>query len=351
MEKARCTPVRVMDESDLESDRDFDHPETQGGSLLGLTLQDGALRLNEDLEAPSDQSGEVLLNLRLAGICRTDLELVAGYYPFSGVLGHEFVAEVISGSDQFAGQRVVGEINACCYSCDHCRSGRQNHCPQRTVLGIVGRNGCFSQQFLLPERNLHLIPEHVPDESAVFVEPLAAAFRIVEQVSTNPQQKWLVVGDGRLGQMVARVLKLQGVELTVLGRHSRKLELLQKLGIHTTKEVDAVIAESGDFDFAVDCAGNSSGFDLARRSLRPQGTLILKSTYAGSLEMDASACVVDELTVLGSRCGPFQPAIEALASGDIDPRDLLDAEFPLHSGLEAFEKASQKGVMKVLIRP
>ncbi len=322
--------------------------------MRAITLNNGELGMQQDRVSPSSGEGEVLLDLRLAGICRTDLELVSGYYPYSGVLGHEFVADVVAGSDRLAGQRVVGEINASCFSCERCGSGSDHHCPHRTVLGIVGRDGCFSDRFLLPEKNLHVVPDHVPDESAVFVEPLAAAFRIVEQVRTEPGQKWLVVGDGRLGQLVARVLALQGVELMVVGRHPRTLELLEKLGIRTVTEATGSGSENGfpgGFDFAVDCAGNASGFDLARRSLRPEGTLILKSTYAGTLEIDASACVVDEVTVLGSRCGPFEPAIAALASGEIDPRDLTDAEFPLENGLEAFRKAAEKGVMKVLLRP
>ena len=323
--------------------------------MRSIHLNDGELKVCDRMKPHSvSGTGEVLLRMRLAGICRTDLELVAGYYPFSGVLGHEFVADVLSGSERWVGQRVVGEINASCYACDRCKSGSDHHCPHRTVLGIVGRDGCFSEEFLLPEKNLHPIPDHVPDEAAVFVEPLAAAFRIVEQVQASPDQRWLVVGDGRLGQLVARVLALQGVDLTVLGRHSRKLELLNNHAIHTTTEIGEVLPEpgaQGRFDFAVDCAGNASGFDLARRSLRPEGTLILKSTYAGSLQIDASACVVDEIRVIGSRCGPFEPAVAALASGEIDPRDLLDAEFSLNDGLEAFAKAAERGVMKVLLRP
>ena len=326
----------------------------EGEILQAVMLKNGELSQASDFESCDLSEGELLLKLRLAGICRTDLELVAGYYPFSGVLGHEFVAEVIGGGSRYEGQRVVGEINASCQSCDFCKVEMGLHCPHRTVLGIVGRNGCFSNQFWLPERNLHIVPENVPDESAVFVEPLAAAFRIVEQVPMNSKQRWLVVGDGRLGQLVARVLALQGVQLTVLGRHSRKLSLLERLGIQTTREVEDVVPAEGScgtFDFAVDCAGNSGGFDVARKALRPQGTLVLKSTYSGSLSCDASACVVDEIRIIGSRCGPFEPAIASLASGAIDPRDLIDAEFGLSEAMEAFSKASEKGVMKVLLRP
>jgi len=322
--------------------------------LQAITLDSGDLKFQTEMEVPRPKSGEVLLKLRLGGICRTDLELVAGYYPYSGVLGHEFVAEVVSGSERLQGRRVVGEINASCHLCDACKSGMDRHCPHRTVLGIVGRDGCFSDYFLFPEENLHEVPDHVPDESAVFVEPLAAAFRIVEQISTHPEQKWLVVGDGRLGQLVARVMALQGVKLTVLGRHPQKLSLLEKIGIQTTCEISDVLPAEGMqgvFDFAVDCAGNPSGFEIARRSLRPQGTLVLKSTYAGSLEIDASACVVDEITLLGSRCGRFEPAIDALASGAVDPLDLIDTEYPLEGGPEAFDKAAEKGVLKVLLRP
>ena len=178
--------------------------------MRAIALRDNVLELNTESRSPRVVEGEALLKLRLAGICRTDLELVEGYYPFNGTLGHEFVADVIEGGERVIGRRVVGEINAPCHSCSVCRAGRCLHCPARTVLGIVGRDGCFSDYFSLPERNLHIVPDHIPDESAVFVEPLAAAFRIVEQVKAVPGQKWLVVGDGRLGQMVARVLALQG---------------------------------------------------------------------------------------------------------------------------------------------
>ena len=244
---------------------------------------------------------------------------------------------------------MVGEINATCGHCESCLSGRSNHCSSRTVLGIVGRDGCFADSFLLPIQNLLEVPEQLSDECAVFTEPLAAAMRILEQVPLVPGDRWLVVGDGRLGQLVGRVLATTGVDLTVLGRHDRKLSLLSSLGISVTDKPESLSANR--FDVAVECAGNDSGFEIARRSLRPGGTLILKSTYAGELRCDASALVVDEIQLIGSRCGPFRPALAALAQGTVDPRDLIEDEFTLSQGISALEKAGQNGVLKVLIRP
>lgn len=317
--------------------------------MLGIWLEEKETSLRTDLDRNEIPAGEVRIRPSLLGVCRTDLELMAGYYPYRGVLGHEFVGLVEDGPEDWIGKRVVGGINATCGHCESCLSGRSHHCSSRTVLGIVGRDGCFADSFLLPARNLIEVPEHLSDECAVFTEPLAAAMRILEQVPVIPGDRWLVVGDGRLGQLVARVLATTGVDLTVLGKHERKLSLLSSLGITGTVDPDRVA--TGQFDVAVECAGNDSGFELARRSLRPEGTLILKSTYAGQLRCDASALVVDEIRLIGSRCGPFRPALAAMSEGKIDPRDLIDEEFALSRGISALEKAGQKGVMKVLIRP
>ena len=317
--------------------------------MRGLWLEKGEVDLRDDLESSVIPAGEVRIRPTLLGICRTDLELIAGYYPYRGVLGHEFVGVVEEGPDQWLGKKVVGEINATCGGCDSCQSGCSQHCPHRTVLGIVNRDGCFADSFLLPAANLIEVPDEVPDECAVFTEPLAAAMRVLEQVTAVRGDRWLVVGDGRLGQLVARVIAATGVDLLVLGRHERKLSLLSSLGIAVTDNQE--IIESDQFDVAVECTGNSSGFEMARQSLRPGGTLVLKSTYAGDLHCDASALVVDEIQLVGSRCGPFRPALAALVEGSIDPRDLIDAELPLSEGIRALERAGQNGVMKVLLRP
>jgi len=317
--------------------------------MRGLWLEKGEVDLRDDLESSVIPAGEVRIRPTLLGICRTDLELIAGYYPYRGVLGHEFVGVVEEGPDQWLGKKVVGEINATCGGCDSCQSGRSQHCPHRTVLGIVNRDGCFADSFLLPAANLIEVPDEVPDECAVFTEPLAAAMRVLEQVTAVRGDRWLVVGDGRLGQLVARVIAATGVDLLVLGRHERKLSLLSSIGIAVTDNQE--IIESDQFDVAVECTGNSSGFEMARQSLRPGGTLVLKSTYAGDLHCDASALVVDEIQLVGSRCGPFRPALAALIEGSIDPRDLIDDELPLSEGIRALERAGQNGVMKVLLRP
>lgn len=317
--------------------------------MRGIYLEQGTVTLREDLPAGDVCDDEVRIRPTLLGVCGTDLELMAGYYPFTGVLGHEFVGVVEEGPDQWQGKKVVGEINAPCGQCLPCQAGRGHHCPERTVLGIVGRDGCFADSFLLPARNLLEVPDGVPDECSVFTEPLAAAMRIPQQIDLTPAVRCLVVGDGRLGQLVARVLSRHGVSLTVLGRHERKLALLTRLGIETTTDSRAV--GGGQYDVAIECSGNSTGFEAARQALRPLGTLVMKSTYVGQLQCDASALVVDEIELVGSRCGPFAPALAALAGGSIDPRDLIDDVYDLGEGPAALSRAAEVGVLKVLMRP
>lgn len=314
--------------------------------MIGLWLERGALRLRSDLPAPEAPPGEALVRVRCAGICNTDLELQRGYYPFTGVPGHEFVGLVERGPAELAGRRVVGEINAVCGACAACRAGRPTHCERRTVLGIVGRNGALAERLALPAANLHVVPEDLDDEAAVFTEPLAAALEILEQVPIGPGERVLVAGDGKLGQLVARVLAARSPGLLVVGRHASKLALLAALGIRTGVADDV---EAGAFDVAVECTGNREGFALARRALRPRGTLVLKSTYAGALTLDASSLVVDEIHVVGSRCGPFAPALRLLAERRVDPRPLVAARYPLARGVEAFEHAARPGVLKVLV--
>ncbi len=317
--------------------------------MNGIWLDDGKVTMRADLAVPEVPSDEVRIRPTLLGVCRTDLELMAGYYPFTGVLGHEFVGIVEEGPQQWLGKRVVGEINATCGRCPDCQGGRGNHCRERTVLGIVGRNGCFADSFLLPTRNLLEVPQGVADECAVFTEPLAAAMRIPQQVELSAGCRCLVVGDGRLGQLVARVLALHPLSLTVLGRHPRKLALLDSLGIDTVDDPRAI--DDQEFDLVVECTGNAEGFERARSALRPLGTLVMKSTYAGKLQFDASALVVDEIQLIGSRCGPFAPALAALADGSIDPRDLIDERMSLVEGDRALKRAGERGVLKVLLSP
>jgi threonine dehydrogenase-like Zn-dependent dehydrogenase len=241
---------------------------------------------------------------------------------------------------------VVGEINAACGDCRFCRRGQPTHCENRTVLGIVNRHGAFAEYLSLPIKNLHLVPENVSTAAATFTEPIAAALEIQQQIQICKDDRVLVVGDGKLGQLIAQTLALTGCELLVVGRHKDKLVNLAAKGIKTGF-ADSVTDRY--FDISVDCTGNPEGFNIARRALRPRGILILKSTYAGNLSLDASALVVDEITLIGSRCGPFVPALELLATGKVDVQSLIDSHYPLSQGLAAFEKAKTKGVLKVLL--
>jgi threonine dehydrogenase-like Zn-dependent dehydrogenase len=314
--------------------------------MKGLWLENNQLELRTNIPIPEPPPGEALVRVLRAGICHTDLELIKGYYPYTGIIGHEFVGIVEQGPQQLINQRVVGEINAACGTCRFCRRGQPTHCENRTVLGIVNRHGAFAEYLSLPIENLHLVPENVSTAAATFTEPIAAALEIQQQIQICKDDRVLVVGDGKLGQLIAQTLALTGCELLVVGRHKDKLVNLAAKGIKTGF-ADSVTDRY--FDISVDCTGNPEGFNIARRALRPRGTLILKSTYAGNLSLDASSLVVDEITLIGSRCGPFVPALELLATGKIDIEYLIDSYYPLSQGLEAFEKAKTKGVLKVLL--
>ena len=314
--------------------------------MRAVWLEDGKLRIRDDVPVPEPPDGEVLVRVLAAGICNTDIELTRGYYPYKGILGHEFVGVVDDGPEHLVGKRVVGEINAVCGDCGTCREGRPTHCERRTVLGIVNRDGAFAEYLTLPAANLYVVPEEVSTDAATFVEPLAAALEIQEQIAVGANERVLVVGDGKLGQLIAQTLALTGCKLLVVGRHGAKLGLLADRDI-PTGSADSVA--KGAFDLAVECTGNPDGFALARNGLRPRGTLIMKSTYAGELSFDASSLVVDEITLVGSRCGPFPPAIRLLAEGRVDVEPLIQARYPLLDAVAAFEQARAPGVLKVLL--
>ncbi|MCX6032912.1 MAG: alcohol dehydrogenase catalytic domain-containing protein [Chloroflexi bacterium] len=312
-------------------------------------LCDPSLRYDSAYSEPILPPGEALIRVRLAGICNTDLELVAGYMGFRGVLGHEFVGEVVTASDPtWVGRRVVGDINAACYVCEMCLAGRPHHCPHRTTLGVQGRDGAFADYLTLPLANLHTVPDAVPDELAVFAEPLAAACEILEQVHLRPTDRVVVLGDGKLGLLVAAALRLTGADLTLVGRYADKLAIAAKWGVHVRRADVRWAGRSADV--VVECTGHPDGFALARDLLRPAGTLVIKSTYHGRLSVDMSALVVDELTVVGSRCGPLAPALRLLEAGLVDPRPLIAATYPLADGEAAFARAGEPGVLKVLLR-
>ena len=286
--------------------------------MRALWLENQRLSLRNDIPKPDAPMVRVLL----AGICNTDIELTRGYYPFRGVPGHEFVGEL-------NGKRVVGEINAVCHVCNACMNGRETHCENRTVLGIKGRNGAFAEYLTLPVENLHVIPDAIETEEAVFIEPLAAALEIQEQIAISPDDRVLVIGHGKLGRLISRTLALTGCNLTIASR-------------------DSVVPEK-HFDVVVECSGNPAGFEIARRAVRARGTIVMKSTYAGDLTLNASSLVVDEITLIGSRCGPFEKAIDLLAARRVQVRDLIDAVYPLSDAISAFDHAQRKGALKVLL--
>ncbi|MEM7595190.1 MAG: alcohol dehydrogenase catalytic domain-containing protein [Cyanobacteria bacterium P01_A01_bin.83] len=315
--------------------------------MKGIWLEDKQLELKTDLPIPKPPLGESLVRVLRAGICNTDLELLRGYYPYTGIIGHEFVGIVEQGADHLINKRVVGEINAVCGRCRFCLSGQPTHCEQRSVLGIVNRSGALAEYLTIPEANLHPIPDNITTNAATFTEPLAAALEIQEQVLITPEARVLVVGDGKLGQLVAQTLALTGCDLLAVGRHTEKLEKLERKGI---KVGFADLVKPKSFDIAVECTGNPQGFTLALQGLRPRGTLVLKSTYAGNLTLDASALVVDEITMIGSRCGPFAKALELLAKDQVDVTSLIETTYPLEQGLAAFDHAQQRGVLKVLVK-
>lgn len=303
-----------------------------------------------DQEKPGRED-EALVRVVLSGICNTDLEIARGYAGFKGTIGHEFVGVVEQApEDRLLGQRVVGEINAGCGNCELCRAGDPRHCPTRTVLGIVGRDGAHAEYLQLPGANLLPVPVHIPDEHAVFTEPLAAACAITERVAINRAMQVAVIGDGKLGLLCAQVLALTVTRLVLVGKHPEKLRIAERRGIETTTAKKAEKRQR-QFDLVVEASGAPAGFGLALKLLRPRGTLVLKSTFHGVIEFAAAPVVVDEISVVGSRCGRFGPALDLLKKGAIELDSMISEEYSLGKGVLAMERASKKGVLKVLIRP
>jgi len=303
-----------------------------------------------DENYPDLTSDEALIRVDLAGICGTDLEILEGYMKYQGILGHEFVGTVEkSQNPDLIGKRVVGEINVGCGVCDSCVTGMERHCSHRTVLGILKRNGTFAEFLSLPEKNLHVIPDSVTNEQAVFVEPLAAAFEIKEQIKLESQWSVAVVGDGRLAHLILQVIKLSCPNIVCFGRHRSKLESLEKLGIKTKIGIDSLDEQS--FDLVVEATGSNSGFVDTMKLVRPRGTVILKSTIASRENLDLTPTVVNEITLIGSRCGLFKPAIDSLATGIITVNDMVDSTFPLEKFHEAIEHAKKPDTLKVFLKP
>jgi 2-desacetyl-2-hydroxyethyl bacteriochlorophyllide A dehydrogenase len=317
--------------------------------MQALWLENGRLKIREKVPVPRPSAGQALVRVLRAGICGTDLELMRGYYPFTGIPGHEFVGEIVEapGAPARIGERVVGEINVACGQCRQCLSGAERHCENRRVMGIKGLNGAFATYVCLPLRNLLTLPRSISDRAAIFVEPLAAALRVQAQVRIRPSDRVLVMGAGRLGQLIARTLHLLGCDLTATPRYRLQRQLLEDHGIRCL-ETDRIPPRS--FEVVVEATGSPEGFFSALEAVVPRGAVILKSTYNNILQLDVSGWVVNEIRLIGSRCGPFGPALELLDHGQIDPTDLIEAHYPLKNGREAFRHASRAGCLKVVLQ-
>ena len=320
------------------------------GRMKGLWLENRELTFSTELPLPQLEQDEVLIKVRLAGICSTDLEMLKGYYPFTGIPGYEFVGEVVdaNGHDRWLGKRVIGDINISCGSCENCLSLEPHHCLQRRTLGIFDYNGVFAEYCKLPLKNLTPIPDEVSDVLAVFAEPTAAAMRILDQVHIRPSHRVIVVGAGRLGLLIAQVLKNTGCDLSIVARRPESADLLTTMGIkaHSHDRKSRVKA-----DVVVDASGTPEGFEVARSLVKARGTLILKSTFAENVSVNLSKLVVDEITLVGSRCGNYAAGLRALVTGLVQIGEMVDSIYKLEDGLAAFEQAGQPGILKVLIQP
>jgi threonine dehydrogenase-like Zn-dependent dehydrogenase len=316
--------------------------------MKAVVFEGGKAQVRDGYPKPQRRPGEALVRVSVAGVCNTDIEILGGYMSFSGVPGHEFVG-VVEEADTGAlvGRRVVGEINCPCGDCQFCEMGLVRHCRRRTVLGIQGRDGAFAEYLTLPEANLHFVNDNMADEVAVFAEPVAAAFRILDEVTLKHSHRCAVLGDGKLGLLVAQVLGAR-TGLTLVGHNHGKLAVAKSLGITAHAEEGFV---ERDFDVVVDCTGNAGGFKAALAMLRPQGTLVAKTTVAGDISVPMWQVVVDEIKIVGSRCGPFEPAIKALHDGSVRVEPLISARFALEDIEAAIAKAREKDTIKVLVYP
>lgn len=312
--------------------------------MKAVVCENGSARLVTDWPDPRRLTGETLVRVLCAGICETDLQLIRGYMGFRGVLGHEFVG--IAEDGPFRGERVVGEINCSCGDCERCRTGLRNHCAHRSVLGILNHDGAFAERIAVPQANLHRVPTEISTREAVFVEPLAAAFQIPAQIPLRSNQCVIVLGDGRLGFLCAQVIALHGCRLTVVGKHPPKLALFAARNIQTQLLSDFTPDHSADV--VVDCTGSPTGLPLALQAVRPRGTIVLKTTCAGEQTLSLAPIVIDEVTVVGSRCGPFERAIEALRTRQVDVLPLIDRVFSLDEAVAAVQAAQSPGTRKVL---
>lgn len=316
--------------------------------MLALVVENQSVKA-QDVPRPQPAPGEVLIAVKLAGICGTDLEIVKGYAGFSGIIGHEFVGVVAEGSKHLAGKRVVADINCVCGKCDMCAGGLSTHCRRRTVVGIAGRPGAFAEFVAVPERNCVEVPPNVGDEEAVFAEPVAAAIQVTRQVKLESRTNVAVLGTGRLGLLVAQVLATTGCKLTAMGRNPTTLALLDRKRIRNMNIAE--ITNWAEYDVVVECTGSPMGLPMALRLVRPKGTVVMKTTCAASGELDLTDLVVNEVTLLGSRCGSVQDALPLLAQRRIDVTSLVSRTMPLAEGEKAMAVAAETGTIKVLLRP
>jgi threonine dehydrogenase-like Zn-dependent dehydrogenase len=313
--------------------------------MRAIVLEGQQASFVTDRPTPTPGAGETLVRVIRAGVCETDLQLVRGYMGFSGILGHEFVG--IAENGPYAGRRVVGEINCSCWACETCLAGRPTHCPNRSVIGILNHDGAFADFIALPQRNLHLVPDEMATDVAVFTEPVAAAFEIPAQMTIRPTDRIVILGDGRLGTLCAQVLARLSDRVLVVGKHPVKLSVLRALGIATALVADAPRERIADI--VVDCTGSDTGLPAALALVRPRGTIVLKTTVAGAQTLAWAPIVIDEISIVGSRCGPFDRALEALSSGEVAVGSMISERFDLSSGIDAIDAARSRPVLKVLL--
>ncbi len=318
--------------------------------MNAIWLENEQLSLRTDLARPEPAPGEALIKVRLAGICSTDLELVQGYYPYRGIIGHEFVGQVVQapGHPEWYEKRVVGDINIACGTCQMCSSGKPHHCEKRKSLGISQKDGTFADYFTLPVENLYEVPENLSDEEAVFSEPIAAALEIQAQLQISPEDQVLVIGAGRLGLLIAFTLSLTGCDLSVVVRRERSYKILQA---HHIQSIGVEDIGKHQADIVVEVTGSPDGFALACKAVRPAGAIVMKSTFKGVVPVNLSAIVVDEIRLIGSRCGSHPAAIRFLQKKTFDPCELIDRVYQLQEGRIAMKEAALPGVLKVLLRP
>ncbi len=318
---------------------------------MKAVIFDETLKYVEDYEKPTPKKGEALIKVTYGGVCNTDKEITKGYMGYKGILGHEFtgVVEEINDEDKtFLGKRVVGEINLGCKNCEWCTKDLERHCPNRSTLGILAKNGCFAEYVTLPLSNLIEIPENVPDEQAVFVEPLAAGLEILEQMHIQPCQKVMVLGDGKLGLLTALALNACGLDVLIVGKHQNKLDIAKNQGVKT--QLLSEFEQAPKFDVVVEATGSITGFETSVSCVKPRGTLVLKSTIAASKELNLAPIVINEITILGSRCGRFEPAMRLIASGKIDFSQMISKIYPIEQAVEAFDANNAKDTIKILLK-